>query len=323
MTSAKANRIRSMRIEGKQLSNEERRTRDSEIILKKNAWTIEKLWNEFHYQKSAEGLKSLDIDVYRYKKYLYNTFGNSEPKNILTNEIDNLRINLSRKLKPASVRQVLTLLRRIINFGINKQFIHPVGFKFQMPKVNNLKTEVLTQEQLSNLLSVLNEEPIKQAAYIMKLALFTGLRKSEIFSLRWDDIDFENGFIYIRSPKSGKEEKIPLNDSAKDVINSQFKSTSPFIFPGRSGNKLKNISYILNNIKAKAGLPKDFRPLHGLRHVFASMLASSGKVDMYTLQKLLTHKSPQMTQRYAHLRDETLMNASNLMGELINQAINK
>jgi len=43
---------------------------------------------------------------------------------------------------------------------------------------------------------------------------------------------------------------------------------------------------------------------------------------MYTLQKLLTHKSPLMTQRYAHLRDETLKKASNLVGEFVNQAIN-
>jgi site-specific recombinase XerD len=50
------------------------------------------------------------------------------------------------------------------------------------------------------------------------------------------------------------------------------------------------------------------------------MLASSGEVDLYTLQKLLTHKSPQMTQRYAHLRDEALRKASNLAGELIKQA---
>ena len=63
---------------------------------------------------------------------------------------------------------------------------------------------------------------------------------------------------------------------------------------------------ILSKIKKEAGLPKDFRPLHGLRHHYASMLASSGKVDMYVLQKLLTHKSPLMTQRYAHLRDEAL-----------------
>lgn len=51
------------------------------------------------------------------------------------------------------------------------------------------------------------------------------------------------------------------------------------------------------------------------------MLASSGQVDMYTLQKLLTHKSPLMTQRYAHLRDEALKRASDLAGDLIKEAI--
>ncbi|MDP6394274.1 MAG: hypothetical protein QF466_02310 [Desulfobacterales bacterium] len=48
----------------------------------------------------------------------------------------------------------------------------------------------------------------------------------------------------------------------------------------------------MNKIKEDTGLPEDFRALQGLRHVYASMLASSGEVDMYTLQKLLTHKNP-------------------------------
>jgi len=52
------------------------------------------------------------------------------------------------------------------------------------------------------------------------------------------------------------------------------------------------------------------------------MLASSGKVDMYVLQKLLTHKGPAMTQRYAHLRDETLKKASNLAGSIIDETVN-
>ena len=77
----------------------------------------------------------------------------------------------------------------------------------------------------------------------------------------------------------------------------------------------------VNRIKERAGLPKDFRALHGLRHVYATMLASSGEVDMYTLQKLLTHKSPMMTQRYAHLRDETLKRASNLAGDIISKVV--
>lgn len=72
----------------------------------------------------------------------------------------------------------------------------------------------------------------------------------------------------------------------------------------------------MNAIRDRDVLPKDFRALHGLRHVYASMLASSGQVDMYTLQKLMTHKSPQMTQRYAHLRDDALQRAAGVAGEL-------
>ena len=152
------------------------------------------------------------------------------------------------------------------------------------------------------------------------MALCTGMRRSEIFSLQRSDIDFEQGFIHIRNPKSGIDEKIPLNDLARNILESQMRTGSPYVFPGKSGKRLVDIKKSVDKIKAKAGLPKDFRPIHGLRHVFASMLASSGQVDMYTLQKLLTHKSPQMTQRYAHLRDDTLKKASNLVGELIEQA---
>jgi len=192
-----------------------------------------------------------------------------------------------------------------------------------MPKVNNIKTEFLTKDQLSKLMVVLESESHIPVANVMKMALYTGMRRSELLSLQWNDIDFEQGFIHIRSPKSGIDEKIPLNDAARNVIENQTKTESPYIFPGKNGNKIISIKYHADKFKAKAGLPKDFRPLHGLRHTYASMLASSGQVDMYTLQKLLTHKSPLMTQRYAHLRDETLKKASNLMGELINQAINK
>ena len=321
MTASKANRIRALRIEGKQLSNLERRNRDAEIKLTKNIWTIDKLWNEFHYQKSEEGLKSLEIDTYRFSKYLSPTFGGKEPTEITVNDVDSFRISLSKQLKPQSIKLILSLLKRIINFGFKKQLVMPLSFKIQMPKVDNLKTEMLTREQLNRLLNVLNEEPNTTVANLMRMALYTGMRKGELFSLQWKDINFEQGFIYIRSPKSGVGEKIPLNDSAREVLQSQIKTESPYVFPGRSGKKLIDIKRSVNKIKAKAQLPEDFRPLHGLRHVFASTLASSGKVDMYVLQRLLTHKDFRMTQRYAHLRDEALKRASNLAGELISQSV--
>jgi integrase len=75
----------------------------------------------------------------------------------------------------------------------------------------------------------------------------------------------------------------------------------------------------MKRIKEKADLPHDFRMFHGLRHVYASQLASSGKVDLYTLQTLMTHKSPLMTQRYAHLRNDTLIQASNVISDIVKQ----
>jgi integrase len=76
----------------------------------------------------------------------------------------------------------------------------------------------------------------------------------------------------------------------------------------------------LQKIRERAKLPEGFRPLHGLRHVFASGLASSGEVDLFTLQRLLTHKTPTMTMRYSHLRDDTLRRAANVAGRIIAEA---
>jgi integrase len=157
----------------------------------------------------------------------------------------------------------------------------------------------------------------------MKLALFTGLRRGEMLKLKWDDIKFDLGFIFLKDPKGGPDQQVPLNDAARELLNNHPRTKSPYVFPGRDGGQRVNVYHALNEIKKKANLPKDFRPLQGLRHVYASMLASSGQVDLYTLQKLLTHKDPKMTQRYAHLRDEALKRASNLAGELINNATEK
>ena len=154
----------------------------------------------------------------------------------------------------------------------------------------------------------------------MKMALFTGMRRGELFKLKWSDIDLDREFITLVDPKGGPDQKIPLNDGVKQILAGQPK-TSLYVFHDSQGNMRTQINRQVRSIADAVGLPKDFRPLHGLRHTYASMLASSGKVDMYTLQKLLTHKDSKMTQRYAHLRDDTLKRASNLMGELVEESI--
>ena len=319
MTPVRAAQIRAFRIQGDQLSNKERRQAEKEKKeADANRWTIMRLWKE--YKKNKPELKGIVTDENRFENYIERPFGDKEPSEIFPLDIDRLRLKLLKKKSPGTVKNVLELLRRITNFGAKKQLCDGLGFGIEMPRVHNLKTEDLTPRQLQKLLKVIEKDEHPHAGPMMKMALFTGMRRGELFKLRWKDIEFERGFIDIRDPKGGPDQKIPLNDAARDLLLNHIRTTSPYVFPGRGGRQRTDINKQVTKIKKDAGLPEDFRALHGLRHVYATMLASSGQVDMYTLQKLLTHKSPLMTQRYAHLRDETLQKASSLAGSLIEQA---
>jgi integrase len=187
--------------------------------------------------------------------------------------------------------------------------------------VNNKVTEDLSTDQLKSLLQAIEADEHPIAGNMMKLALFTGMRRGEMFKLKWKHLDFDNNNILIRDPKGGIDENIPMNPGAKELLRSISKTKgSPFVFPGHRGDQLINISHT-RVIRDAAGLPKNWRPLHGLRHTFASIMASSGKVTMYQLQRLLTHKNPITTQRYAHLRDKALQDASAVAGEAITEAL--
>ena len=313
MTPARASKMRTNRIEGKQLPNKTQREE------KKGRWTIDRLWEEYKIQKAD--IKGLRQDKNRYKLYLETPFSSKEPGEIIQLDIDRLRIKLLKTKSPQTVKHILALLRRIVNFGFSKGLCPTLPFKIEIPKVDNCKTDDLNPDQLSALLKTIKKSSHIIAANMMLTALYTGMRRGEMFKLQWEDIDFDRGFIHLRDPKGKVNQKIPLNSAARQVFQNMPKS-SIYVFPGGNGKRRTDVNKAVNEIKTAAGLPKDFRPLHGLRHVYASMLASSGKVDMYTLQKLMTHKSPQMTQRYAHLRDEALRSASDLAGDIIQQAIN-
>ncbi|BBO82464.1 integrase [Desulfosarcina ovata subsp. sediminis] len=317
MTPARAAQKRAEKITGRILSNKAQR--EAEEAAKKaeeSRYTISKLWTA--YKAAKPGLKGIVTDQNRFENYIEPAFGKKEPSELVPLDVDRLRLKLLKTKTPGTVKNVMELLRRIINFGVNKQLCEGAGFKIEMPKVNNIKTEDLNPEQLKALLEAIEQDSHEQAGAMMMMALYSGMRRGEMFGLEWRDIDFDRGFILIRDPKGGVDQTIPLNDAAADVLKNHPKvEGSPFVFPGRGGNQRTDINKAVGKIKKAAGLPSSFRALHGLRHVYASMLASSGQVDLYTLQKLMTHKSPLMTQRYAHLRDEALKAASNLAGDIV------
>lgn len=341
MTDARAAGIRAERIEGKRPSRKEERQRleaeqEAERLRKGEVkWTVGRIWKE--YKTVNSHIKGLGIDEYRYEKFLKSEFEEKMPAELVPLDIDRIRVRLQKsEVKPKSISNILELLRRLLNFGKKKQLCPPLGFIIPMPEVYNERTEDLSPDELANLLDAIEKEKNIQGANLVCLALYTGIRRGELFKLKWEDVDFERGFILLRDPKGGPDQKIPMNESARELLKNHPRpirkrkkgenedaSPSPYVFPGRGGKQRTSVRVVANRIKNNADLPKDFRPLHGLRHSYASMLASSGEVDLYTLQKLMTHKDPKMTQRYAHLRDQALKKASGVADRIIRETPRK
>ncbi len=311
MTPAKAARIRAQKIDGQLTPNTERREKQ------RSAPTIDQLFEQWKIGKAH--LKSLSTVEYTYSKHLKEPFGSLRPEQIQSIDIERFKSNLLKSRSPRTVENILDILQGIINYCAEHKLCQALSFKIRAPKFDNKKTEFLTDDQLDALLMVLWNDDNKEAAAVMELALYTGMRKMEILGLKWDDIDYEKSFIYIRDPKGGVSEHIPMNDSARRIFkNLDDDQGSPYLFPARDGGMREKGSFRrpLRRFREAAGIPESFRPMHGLRHTYATILASSGKVDIYTLQRLLTHKDGRNTQRYAHLIDERLKDASNVIDDI-------
>jgi integrase len=217
---------------------------------------------------------------------------------------------------PATRKHILVLIKRVYNWAINRELYHgpnPAN-KIEAPKINNQLTECLTRVELDRLLRVLDNWVNIRAALIVRFALHTGFRLDEVIGLEWKDVDTEKRFAKLVDPK-GNPVTLPICDEAVQILGDAKKHLPtpkcPYVFPNKKGERRISFGKIWSRIRKKAEIPKGFR-FHGLRHTFASYLASSGQVDLYTLQKLLNHQDPKMTQRYAHLLDEALRRGVNV-----------
>lgn len=320
MTAAKANIIRAARMSGKEASNTERREKARIVSLQgEGPLTFGRLWEL--YLEAGSDKPSIRGDAIRYARHLERPLAAKLPEQITTADLAAIRKRMEKKgLAAQTVKHALGQVRRILKYGQKVGLCTlPGNLLFEMPKVDNVQTECMTDEQRAAYLHALDEEEDQVGAAYLRLVLLTGMRKTAMLALQWDDVDFERGIITLRGDvaKKCKTEHIPLTAAARAVLEAVPRTGSPFIFPGRGGRQRDNFTRMARRVRDKAGLPASFRPVHGLRHSYASALASSGKVDLYTLQRLLTHESPAMTQRYAHLADEALRKAAAVADELL------
>ena len=140
---------------------------------------------------------------------------------------------------------------------------------------------------------------------LVLLAMNTGLRRGELFSLSWSDVDLHRKMLTVRASvaKSGRARHVPLNSEAVDILKrwSKHRSKDGLVFAGAAGARMTNINKSWAGLMKLCGL-EDFR-FHDTRHHFASQLVMAG-VDLYTVKELLGHSDFEMTQRYAHLAPE-------------------
>ena len=149
--------------------------------------------------------------------------------------------------------------------------------------------------------------------YLMPMvlvALNTGMRRGELFSLEWQSVNLERAMVTVTAgnAKSRKARHIPLNAESHDVLTrwGKQRGRKGLVFPSPEGGRLTNINKSWDGIVTDAEL-SDFR-FHDLRHDFASKLVMAG-VDLNTVRELLGHADIAMTLRYAHLAPDKLADA--------------
>jgi integrase len=158
------------------------------------------------------------------------------------------------------------------------------------------------------------------AAAGLRLALFTGARSGEITAARWEHVDRARRIIRLPDSKTNKPRTIHLSDAAMEVL-ATVPRVGPYIVAGAKPNEpLKNLSRCWIVARKRAGLT-DVR-LHDLRHSYASLAAARG-VSLQMIGKLLGHKVPATTQRYAHLARDAVAAINDELGDAMTDAIAK
>lgn len=147
---------------------------------------------------------------------------------------------------------------------------------------------------------------------MLELLYATGMRISELISLRLQDVDFQEDFVHVLG-KGDKERIIPMNETAKQFLLLYIEeyrsellknSTSEYLFLNHHGKPISRQGFfkILKSLCIEKHIEKNVSP-HTLRHSFATHLLNNG-ADLRIVQELLGHSDISTTQIYTHISDE-------------------
>jgi integrase len=233
---------------------------------------------------------------------------------------DIAQFHTGRGTCPSNANRCLALLSHIFSIGA-KWGVIPAGInpcrgikRFR----ERIRERFLSAEEVVSLGRALAEASNSgdasedwRAVNILRLLVFTGARLSEILTLQWVWIHWDEGYARLPDSKTGTK-TVPLPQPALDVLrklSDEHGRSSKFVFPGaRSGTYFTGIQKPWQRIRLRAGLP-DVR-IHDLRHCFASTAVAHGE-SLYLVGAVLGHRTTSTTQRYAHLAMQPILESAN------------
>ena len=267
----------------------------------------------------AKGLRTLDKIGWQ-MPVLKARFGPRTLRDIHVADVDDLVRDLKgKKLKPATINRYLALLRRMLNWAVERDYLEKTPFRrggqavIKLERENNRRARRLTPDEEKRLLDV--ARPMTKAHIIA--GLDTGMRRGELLTLRFGDVDLERRVIHIRleHAKSKRERFIPIATTRLKAVlewlridaDGEQKASDAFVFSTCNEDALNDFrSGWEAALKAASVTGLWF---HDLRGEYASRLVELG-VPLSQVRDLLGHASIVTTERYDRQRFETLQAAA-------------
>ena len=238
-------------------------------------------------------------------RHLTDYFGKVKLSEIKPQDIDSYKSTRLKKVAPATVNRELEVFRYLFNLADRWEKFYgknPVS-RAGLLTLNNQQQRVLSIEEEKRLLAAC--EPYLRNIIIT--ALYTGMRKGEIISLKWDSVDFERNIITveIENNKSKKIKRIPVSSfMRKMLLELKLKSSrNDYVFLNSKGTPYKRQDSLNRAFKLalKKAEIKGLR-FHDLRHTAGTRM-NEVTGNIVAVSNILGHSSLQMTMRYAHPQD--------------------